>query len=50
MIIFKKPFFRVITDDENFNLQVNGKSTAVCFMIDKDAGFTKNGMYSGMKR
>ena len=40
----------IITDDENLHLQVNAKSTAVCFMIDKDAPFTKNGMYSGMKR
>jgi len=40
----------IITDDENLNLQVNEKSTAVCFMIDKDASFTKNGMYSGMRR
>jgi redox-sensitive bicupin YhaK (pirin superfamily) len=40
----------IITDDENLNLQVATRSTAVCFVIDKDAGFTKNGMYSGMKR
>lgn len=40
----------VITDNENLTLQANAKSTAVCFMIDKDASFTKNGMYSGMKR
>jgi redox-sensitive bicupin YhaK (pirin superfamily) len=40
----------IITDDENLHLQVNTKSTAVCFVIDKDAGFTKNGMYSGMKK
>lgn len=40
----------IITDNENLNLHVNEKSTVVCFMIDKDAGFTKNGMYSGMRR
>ena len=39
----------IITDDEALILQVNTKSTAVCFMIDKDASFTKNGMYSGMR-
>ncbi|HTJ50557.1 MAG TPA: pirin family protein [Cyclobacteriaceae bacterium] len=40
----------IITDNGNLNVQVNAKSTAVCFMIDKDASFTKNGMYSGMRR
>ncbi|WP_276500757.1 pirin family protein [Terrimonas pollutisoli] len=40
----------IITDDENMLLQVDAKSTAVCFVIDKDAGYTKNGMYSGMRR
>jgi redox-sensitive bicupin YhaK (pirin superfamily) len=40
----------IITDDENILLQVGAKSTAVCFVIDKDAGYTKNGMYSGMRR
>ncbi len=40
----------LITDDENIHLQVNSKSTAVCFVMDKDANFTRNGMYSGMKR
>lgn len=40
----------IITDDQNLSLLASTKSTAVCFMIDKDAGFTKNGMYSGMKR
>lgn len=39
----------IITDDENLRLEVNTKSTLVCFGIDKDAGFTKNGMYSGMR-
>ena len=39
-----------ITSDKNLGLQVDSKSTAVCFVIDKDAGFTKNGMYSGMQR
>jgi len=40
----------IITDDKTTLLQVDAKSTAVCFVIDKDAGFTKNGMYSGMRR
>jgi len=40
----------IILDSEDLGLQVNTKSTAVCFMIDKDASFTKNGMYSGVKR
>lgn len=40
----------IITDDESLSLQANTRSSAVCFVIDKDAGFTKNGMYSGMKR
>ncbi|AYB35133.1 pirin family protein [Chryseolinea soli] len=40
----------IILDGEALDLQASTKSTAVCFMIDKNARFTKNGMYSGMKR
>ncbi len=39
----------IITDDEKLQLEVNSKTTAVCFVIDKNANFTKKGMYSGMK-
>jgi len=39
----------IITDDKNMLLQVGVKSTVVCFVMDKDAGYTKNGMYSGMR-
>ncbi len=39
----------IITDDENMVLQVGVKSTVICFVIDKDAGYTRNGMYSGMR-
>lgn len=39
-----------ITDDENLALQANSKSVVVCFVIDKDAVYTRNGMYSGMQR
>ncbi len=40
----------IITDDEHLKLQAHSKSVAVCFVIDKDAIYTKNGMFSGMKR
>ena len=39
----------LIVDDENIKFEATEKSTLVCFMIDKDAVFTKNGMYSGMR-
>lgn len=40
----------VIVDDDNHKLETNSSSTIVCFMINKDAVYTRNGMYSGMKR
>jgi hypothetical protein len=40
----------IITDDANIQLQANSKSSIVCFMINKDATYTKNGMFSGMRR
>jgi quercetin 2,3-dioxygenase len=39
----------LIVDDENIKFEATEKSTLICFMIDKDAIYTRNGMYSGMK-
>lgn len=39
----------LIVDDESIKFEATEKSTLVCFMIDKDAVYTKNGMYSGMR-
>lgn len=39
-----------ITDNAKQILLTNTTCTIICFEIDKDATFTKNGMYSGMKR
>lgn len=40
----------IIIDDETNQLISNLKSTIICFIIDKDAVYTRNGMYSGMNR
>lgn len=40
----------LIVDDEKLKLEATSTSTIVCFVIDKDAVYTRNGMYSGMNR
>ena len=40
----------IITDEKKCSIESNSKSTIVCFMIDKEATYTRNGMYSGMKK
>ena len=39
-----------VTDDRSYTIKSNPKSTIVCFMIDKEATYTRNGMYSGMNK
>ncbi|HAY3538552.1 pirin family protein [Elizabethkingia anophelis] len=40
----------IITDEKKCSIETSSKSTIVCFMIDKEATYTRNGMYSGMKK
>jgi quercetin 2,3-dioxygenase len=40
----------IILDNNSQILSVDETCTLVCFEIDKNSKFTRNGMYSGMKR
>ncbi|MEA5461873.1 pirin family protein [Arcicella sp. LKC2W] len=40
----------LIVEDEKLRIEATTNSTIVCFVIDKDAVYTRNGMYSGMNR